>query len=322
MLGKLEPSALAEHIFERVGAADPSVLQGPAHGEDTAAIDLGEQILVVNADPLSLAADQVGRLAIQVVCNDLVASGARPRWVTNTMFLPDDNPETVETITRQIDETANALDVAIVGGHAEYFPTLDRPLLSLSAMGTTTEYIPSGGASAGDAVILTGGVALEGTAILATDFAESLVSAGVADDTIERAADLIEEIGVVDAGMILREAATGMHDPTEGGVLAGLVEMASAAGYRFEIDDDAMPIRDETKKLCEAVSVDPLRIFGSGSLLATIPPAHLDGVMDELENSGIEASVIGTVVAGEPGVTIDGIQFTEAPRDELYELWS
>ena len=77
MTGKLGPEALAE-VLAATGADDAAVDVGAAYGEDAAAIDLAgtESTLVVAADPLSLAADAVGELAVHVACNDVAASAA------------------------------------------------------------------------------------------------------------------------------------------------------------------------------------------------------------------------------------------------------
>ncbi len=322
MIGKVPPARLAESVLTRSGHADEAVLLGPTYGEDTAAIDIDGQILVVNADPLSLAAEYVGALGVHVVCNDVAASGADPRWMTNTMFLPDDDPDTIETITTQLDAAATSLGVAIIGGHAEYHDQLDRPLLSLTAMGVTDRYVPSGGAKVGDTIVLTGDAAIEGTAILATDFEDELRSMGVDMKTIDRAADFIDQISVVDASQAIREYATGMHDPTEGGILTGLIEMARAADLRFDIDEEAIPIADETRTLCEAMEVDPLRIFGSGALIATIPAEHRGRARDAAAVGNIQYSEIGTVTDADGGVRIADRTITAAPPDELYDLWT
>lgn len=321
MIGKVPPEQLRDLILSRTGASDDRVLMGPSYGEDTAAIDLGDQILVLNTDPLSLAAEQVGSLGVQVACNDVAASGAKPAWLTNCLFVHDDDPAVIQTVIEQVHDAASAIDVAIVGGHAEYAPQLDRPMLALSALGVTDRYVPSGGAEPSDRVILTAGAGIEGTAILATDFRETL-----ADDVdaavLDRAARFIDEISVIDAAMAIRDVATGMHDPTEGGVLAGLVEMAMAADTTFEIDRSAVPVRDETRTLCAAMDVDPLSIFGSGALLATVPADQSAAACTAITDGGTGAAIIGTVTDGPGGVTMDGERLTAAPRDELYDLWT
>lgn len=318
MIGKLDPEVLTNLVVERTGEPDEAVVQGPAYGEDTAAIDLGDDYLVVNADPLSLAADRVGELGVHVVCNDVAASGAKPRWLTNTMFLPDADPDRTESIITQLDRTARECEVAIVGGHAEYLPTLERPLLSLTAMGRTDTYVPAGGATPGDTVLLVGTAGIEGTGILATDFAEELRERGVDRPTIEGAEAFIDRISVIEAALGLRTLASGMHDPTEGGVIAGLVEMARAAGLEFAVERDAIPIAPETSVLCNAMEVDPCRIFGSGALIVTIPEDVVSQASDAIQ---APVTPIGTVQVGSTGLNLDGTAVVEPPRDDLYALW-
>ncbi|AHF99934.1 hydrogenase expression protein [Halostagnicola larsenii XH-48] len=319
MPGKVGPADLLEHVFGRTGAADETVLQGPADGEDAAAVDWPGGTLVVSSDPISLAASQVGTLGVHVACNDVAASGADPRWLTAVVMLPEGAD--IEPISRDLDAAAREIGASIVGGHSEYVDALERPLVSLTAMGATESFVPTGGANPGDAVILTGSAGLEGTAILAADFGDDLD----VDPTIcERAETFLEEISVVPAARLVREHATAMHDPTEGGVAAGLLEIARASDCRLEIDRNAVPVREETVALCEAAGVDPLRIFGSGALLATIPEDSLESALESLAANGIEAAAIGTVreAATESGLELGDETITDPIEDDLYPLWS
>jgi hydrogenase expression/formation protein HypE len=322
MVGKVPPDALSTHVFGRTGADDDRVLQGPAYGEDAAAVDLGEQTLVVSADPLSLAAERVGTLAVPVACNDVAASGADPAWLTVVLFVPEDDPAVLETVADQLDAAATDVGVSIVGGHSEYNPELSRPLLSLTAFGLADRFVPAGGARPGDRVLLTAGAGIEGTAILASDFRDEGRAAGVSDDVLDRAVGFFDEISVLPAARVLRGSATAMHDPTEGGLVDGLLELAAAAGAVVEVEREAIPVREETRVLCDAMDVDPLRIFGSGALVAAVPPDDADAALAALEDAGIRAADIGAVrEGGPPALVIGGERFEEPVRDDLYTLW-
>ncbi len=341
MTGKLGPDAAAAFLGA-TGAADPGVALGPAHGEDAAAIDLGDRTLVVATDPLSLAADAVGRLAVHVACNDVAASGADPRWLTNTVLLPSADPEVMATIADQVDAAASDLGVAVVGGHTETVPALERPLLSMTALGTTARFLPTGGASPGDRLLLTKGAGIEATAILATDFHEQCAAAGVPDRTLDAAAGFLDDVSVVPDAAAVRTHATAAHDPTEGGVVTGLVELAVASDTVVTVDSDRVPVRPETRACCDALGVDPLRTFGSGALLAAVPPERVDDACEALATAGVDAAPIGRV--REPTVTepvggsgsntnvesaastggtliLDGEPIREPPHDELYRFW-
>jgi len=323
MIGKLDPDLLAR-VLSRTGARDDSVLMGPKYGEDAAAMRVGDQLLVVSSDPLSLAKERLGTLAVHVACNDVAASGAEPRWLTNVLFLPNDDEETVDELTSQMDAAARESGVAIVGGHSEYTPALERPMVSMTAMGLADEFVPTGGAEPGDRVVLTKGAGIEGTAVLATDFRDDLADRLPAE-LLARAEKFFGDISVLPESRVVRESATAMHDPTEGGLLTGMVELATASGVLLDVDRSAVPVRDETTSICEAMGVDPLRIFGSGALLATVPESEVGGLLDGLDEAGIRASEIGTVEkvdeTADAGVELDGEFVGEAVRDDLYDLW-
>ena len=318
MPGKVSPDDLLAHVFGRTGEADETVIQGPAYGEDAAAIAVPEGTLVVSSDPISLAASQVGTLGVHVACNDVAASGADPRWLTVVLMLPEPDEAVLESITRDLDEAAADLDATIVGGHTEYVDALERPLVSLTAMGIG-EFVSTSGAEPGDRVLLTKAAAIEGTAILAADFGDEL---GIASEVLERAEAYLSELSVVPDARVLREYATAMHDPTEGGIAAGLYELAHASGVRLEADREAIPIRAETRRLCDAAGVDPLRIFGSGALLATIPEVDVDAALADLEQAGLEAAEIGVVREGEPALRIGDEAIDEPVEDDCYPLWA
>ena len=323
MLGKVSPDDLAAHVFQRKGADLDSVLQGPAYGEDAAAIEVPAGTMVVSSDPLWFAVDRVGTLGVHVACNDVAASGGDPTWMTNVVFLPSEaDSSTLERITTQIDEAASSIGVAVVGGHSEYNEQLDRPLLMMTCMGMADPYVPTGGANPGDELILTQGAAIEGTAILASDFEAELRAQGVDPALIEAGIGFFEDIGVTDDAAVLRSFATGMHDPTEGGLIDALLEMASASGASIEVDPAAVPIREATAVLTDAMGVDPFRIFGSGALLASVPEADLDDALAALAEAGIEAAHIGSVVEGTPStLTLGEEVFSEPVRDDMYQLW-
>ena len=326
MIGKLDPDTLG-HVLDRTGASSGDLLTGAAYGEDAAAIDLGDgETLVVSSDPISLAADRAGTLGVYVACNDVAASGADPEFLTNVIFLPEENNETLTTLTDQLDAAADALGVTIVGGHTEYVSALDRPLLSLTAFGRTDHHVPTGGAQPGDRLLLTKGAAIEGTGILATDFVDAAREAGIEQATLDCAANFFEEISVHPEAERLRSAATAMHDPTEGGVVTGCVELAAASGVDLVVERESVPIRPETAAICAAMGVDPLRIFGSGALLATVPPSAVDPALDALAEADIDAAVIGETQASSSdnnggALVLDGERITTAPIDQLYPLW-
>lgn len=321
MIGKVSRELLEELVLGRTGAADSRVLQGPAYGEDAAAIRLGDDVLVVSPDPISMAVGRVGTLGVHVACNDVAASGASPEWLTAVVFLPADDGDALESVAEQLDAAASDLDVAIVGGHTEYAPAIEAPMVVLTCMGLTDRYVPTGGARPGDRLLLTKGAGVEATAILATDFRERLVD-DVPASVIDRAAEFYDDVSVVPEAAAVAGDANAMHDPTEGGLVDGALEMAVASGVTLEVNPTAVPVREETEVLCRAAGVDPLRTFGSGALLAAIPADAADDVGARLDDRGVEYAAIGTVRSSDESALVLGEEtIVEPVRDDMYDLW-
>jgi len=318
MTGKLDATVLSDLVLSRTGARSPNLLTGPAFGEDAAAVRVGGETLVVSTDPISLAAERIGQLAVTVASNDVAAAGGRPEFLLSTVLLPDADTALLDTITEQLDAESTRLGLTIAGGHTEVVAGLDRPLCSLTCFGVADRFVSTGGATPGDRILLTKGAGIEATGVLATDFRDRLdLPVGLLD----RAAGAFDDLSVMPEAAVLAPVATAMHDPTEGGVLEGLIEMAITGDVSLDVNRDAINVRGETRAVCEAVGVDPLRVLGSGALLATVDADDADAVLAALADEGIDAADIGRAEPGEAAVRIDGERYTEPIRDDMYALW-
>lgn len=325
---------LRRYVLSRVGVRDPAVIVGPSIGEDAAVIDLGGgRFLVVHVDPISGAVEYLGWLAVHVASNDIAVRGVRPRWLLPVLYFPEGSgEELVDRITKQIDEASREVGAMVVGGHSEFTPGLRRPLISMTAIGIAEggRYLTTSGARVGDAVIVTKTAAVEGTSILATDFGEVLLKAGVPPEVVERGKDFIRRVSVVREALALAEAglATAMHDPTEGGLLGGFVEMAYASGKTIEVWEERVPVAEETAIICRALGLDPLRLISSGALIATVPWGRAEVAVALLRDLGIEATIVGRVkeFSGayvellRRGGVLERVEELYV-RDELYSLW-
>ena len=108
--------------------SDPRVLLGPRVGEDAAALDMGERLLVAASDPVTFATDLAGWYSVQVNANDVACSGAQPRWFLATLLVPANFSESeAETVFDQILEAWRAVGATLVGGHSELLDGIDRP---------------------------------------------------------------------------------------------------------------------------------------------------------------------------------------------------
>ncbi len=321
--GKLPPEKLEELVFRFVGGGKGRLIIGPGQGIDAAAIDFGETVLVASTDPITGAEKRIGFYSVHVNANDVATFGAKPQWFLATVLLPENAEESLLLeIMKEMSETARRLGVLIVGGHTEVTPGLDRPIVIGTMLGEVERdrLVLPNGARPGDAIILTKWVGLEGTAIIASEREEEL--RGVfGDSLVERAKSLIEYLSVVPEAMLLRDFANAMHDPTEGGVLNGLHEMADASGLGLRIFVERIPIREETERICNFYGLNPLALISSGSLLAAVPRDNARFVVEKLLARGINAAIIGEFLAEKKRIMIKGGDEVPLPRPVSDELW-
>jgi hydrogenase expression/formation protein HypE len=331
-MGKL-PAELLQSVLDKHASRDARVVVGPRVGEDAAVIDLGDRYLVVTADPITFATDELGWYALHVNANDIVVRGATPRWFLATLLLPagrtDD--ESVRALFGQLAEACAELEVALVGGHTEITNAVDRPLVAGTMLGEVAKdkLVTTAGARVGDAIVLTKGVPLEGAAIIAREKEAELRARGIPAAAIRRARALLRTpgISVRPEAEIACELASvhAMHDPTEGGIATALHELATAAGVGLRIDRDRIMVLPEGRALCEAFGLDPLGTIASGALLLTLAPAEAGIVIHALAREAIDCHFIGQVVPAEQGVTlVDGARQWPLPvfaRDEIARLF-
>ncbi len=329
-LGKLPPDLLAM-LLAHVPIDDPRVILGPRPGEDAAVIDVGgSHYLVAKTDPITLASDEIGWYAVTVNANDIATTGAAPAWFMASLLLPQGQttPEMVEAIFEQMGSACRALDVTLVGGHTEVAHGIDRPILVGAMLGLVEKdrLITTGGAQPGDALIVTKGVPIEATAIIAREKATRLTGI-FPPQFIGRCAAYLHQPGI----SVVRDAAVAleagrvhaMHDPTEGGLATGLWEMADASNLRLVVDA-TRAVLDDGRALCDAVGIDPLGAIASGALLIAVHADDAATIRAALEAEGIPAFDIGHVEEG-PADVVDARdsarRLPRPARDEIAKLF-
>ena len=325
-VGKL-PTALLRKFIDKVRTEDEQVVLGPAIGEDAAVIRLGDKLLVAKTDPVTFVTDLIGWYAVHINANDIATMGVKPRWFMATILLPEQSTHTqAEKILDQILSACNSLGITLVGGHTEITYGFRRPVIvgCMLAEAEKQSLITTSGAKLGDDIVLTKGIAIEGTAVLAREAKQTLLSM-LNKDLIQRAAGYPFSPGI----SIVKEALTAcasvtvnsMHDPTEGGLSTGLWEIASAARVGILVEENKIPILAECQAICDTLNLNPLGLLASGALIITLPPAETPKLVKHLHQIGINASIIGKVVEAEKGLnmlTTTGLQdLPQFERDEL-----
>jgi hydrogenase expression/formation protein HypE len=320
--GKL-PAGLLADLLRSVPAGDSAVQLGPAVGEDAAALEVAGDTLVVATDPITLTSSAAGRFAVIINANDVAVTGASPRWFLVTMLLPPGtDADQVRALFAEVTAALDELGATLVGGHTEVTAAVSQPVLVGQMLGVLGDrrLVTTGGARVGDELLQIGQVPVEGAAVLAAEHPDRLAT--LADGHLEVAARADAEPGISVVAPALLAAdlgATAMHDPTEGGLAAGLHELAQASGVGLELAADTVDWFAPGIAVCRALGADPWATLASGCLVATFPHHLAEGAVVELHAAGHRAARSGRVVA-DADVLVDGAPLRAPTRDEVARL--
>ena len=334
-VGKLKHDFLKELLPTYNKNAD--VVVGPQLGEDAAVIELGDNYLVATSDPITFATKDIGWYVVCVNGNDIAAMGATPKWLLVTLLLPEEatTPAMVRDIMAQLTQACAAFDIALCGGHTEVTPAVTQPIVIGQMMGVTHKkaLFTSADACVEDVLILTKGLGIEATAIIARACEKPLREKCDAL-FLEQAKNYLMDPGI----SVLKDAqiaiATGgvhaMHDVTEGGVATAVYELATAAALGVTVYSDKLlgsPLlySDVTRTLCDMFGLNPLGVISSGAMLIASEPEKGETICQALGAAGINADIIGKFLPAEHGLWLEDTIGTRQPlpifeTDEIAKL--
>ena len=332
--GKLDIDILKKFL-ERNVILDPQVVIGPKIGEDAAVIDLGKgtnHYWVVTSDPITFTTEEIGYYGVVVNLNDIATMGAIPKWFLATLLFPEGSESRIiEKVFRQVHNACQQFKISWIGGHTEITPGIEKMILSGHMIGEVkkNKLVTTSGARAGDLLLLVKGVCIEGTSIMAREKEAELLKRGISSSLIRKAKKFIFDPGieVLRAARIACEVGSvhSMHDPTEGGLINGMIEMAWASEKEIEVDLEKVLVYKESRILCQEFGLNPLGVIASGALLLTVSPSDLSPIQKAFRKNSIPFQVIGKVKKGPARVLrIDGKKRKELepfPRDEILKIY-
>lgn len=304
LVGKLKHKFLnkmLENFVSSTHLKDSRVVVGSQIGEDAAVIDMGDKYLVAKTDPITFVTDEIGYYAVNVNVNDVVCTGATPKWFQSTILLPakSTDGDLIEYIFKNIYDTCKSLGITVVGGHTEITTGLDRPIVIGSLLGEVEKHklVSSSGANANDSIILTKGIFIEGTSIIAREKEDILKQKGFDKEFIEKCKNYLYNPGI----SIYNDALTSndnfhltsMHDLTEGGLFNGLAEIAIASNLGLLIKKDQICVLPEPLELSKIFKINPYSTISSGSLLISINDESSEDLINLLKKIGINSTKIG-----------------------------
>ena len=293
--GRLSSDLISNHFLPRFQSATLSQLADSAVIGDLA---LTTDSYVVT--PRQFPGGDIGRLSIAGTVNDLTMVGARVLGITAAFIIEEGFAlQELDAIVASMAETAKEAGVEIVAGDTKVVPrgACDGLFITTSGLGRLDAHfrpMPHR-AVVGDAVLCTGTLGDHGMAVMVKR--EGLGFEG------ELTSDVAPLCGLLD---LLRDLGDDVHvlrDPTRGGAVQSLLEVANASAVRISLEEAAIPVRRAVRTACELLGLDPLYVANEGKALVCVPEGSADEVLRRLRSHpyGEEAVKIGHVVPGRPG---------------------
>lgn len=325
-IGKVSESVLKRSILKQIKIKREEVIIGAGVGEDCAILALAEdEVFVISTDPITGATKDIGNLAVHITTNDLASSGAEPIGIMLSVLLPESSSESdLKEMMQEIEQTCKELGIQIMGGHTEVTHAVNQPVITVTGVGKAKKnaYVTTKGAKAGQDIVISKWIGLEGTSIIAKEKEEELLTKYPLH-LVEKAQKFDRMLSIIpEAATAVRSGVSAMHDVTEGGIYGALWEIAESSGVGLEIDLMKLPVKQETVEICEFFDLNPYGLISSGSLLMVADNGY--DLVKALEEQNLKATVIGKITDGNDRIVINEGErrFLEPPKsDELYKIY-
>lgn len=251
-------------------------------------------------DPLVFPGGDIGKLAICGTINDLAVGGAVPLYLSCAAIIEEGlKIDELRDIARSMAQTAKDAGIDIVTGDTKVVNkgACDRMFITTTGIGVIRQGLDLGiqHVRPGDRILVNGLLGEHGAAILGAR-GDMALEAPIASDCAPLH-------GLIAALLAAAPATRFLRDPTRGGIATVLNEIAQAAQVAIEIEESAIPLREEVRAFCEILGLDPLYLANEGKIVAVIPPGEAEQALDMMRAHplGHAANDIGQVIAGDPG---------------------
>jgi hydrogenase expression/formation protein HypE len=244
--------------------------------------------------PLFFPGGDIGSLAVHGTVNDLAMGGAVPLFLSAAFIIEEGlSIEVLRRIVNSLRQAAETAGVQVVTGDTKVVEkgSGDGLFINTTGLGLVPDGVELSASQArpGDKVLLSGSLGEHGIAILAQREGLEFEGAVCSDSALLHTlvADMLKVTGSIRC----------MRDPTRGGLSSALNEIAEQSRVGIELDETAIPIREEVRGACELLGLDPLYVANEGKLVAIVAADAADSVLAAIRCHplGSQAQIVGTV---------------------------
>lgn len=285
---------------------------------DAAAVPMSPGDVLITTDgftvhPLEFPGGNIGSLAVHGTVNDLAVSGATPVYLALNAFIEEGMEfSQLDRLVESMARAAEACGVKVAAGDTKVLRRGEGGGLYLATTGIGIRQpglrLGLDQIRTGDKVLVSGPVGDHGTAVLLAreDF-------GLKGDLASDAASVLPLAKALWDLPGLRF----MRDPTRGGLVTVMHDIAHATGSTVRLDESAIPVHPPVRGVCEMLGYDPLYLACEGRVVAVLAP---DAAPRALERwvalpGGEGAAIIGKVGGSSPQVILQ----TEIGGERLLE---
>jgi hydrogenase expression/formation protein HypE len=296
--GGKSTSELIDTIFEKE-FSDPTL----SKMEDSAVLPGSGRIALTTdsfvVTPLFFPGGDIGRLCICGTVNDLLMSGAEPKYVTCGFILEEGaDTDDLRKIVRSMSETAKEAGVRIVAGDTKVVEGKGGVYINTAGVGFVPDGVDIGAENCreGDAILLSGYLGDHHAAVLSKRM-------GIENSIVSDCAPLVEMVNAMKQSGVHIHA---MRDVTRGGLGTVLNEFAASSDCTIELEEKCLPVSDQVRAFCGVLGLDPLYMGNEGKMVAVVAAEDAEKALACIRASryGENAAVIGRVLSGDSAVLL------------------
>ncbi|WBY63496.1 hydrogenase expression/formation protein HypE [Thermocaproicibacter melissae] len=296
--GGKSTSELIGTIFEKE-FSDPTL----SKMEDSAVLPGSGRIALTTdsfvVTPLFFPGGDIGRLCICGTVNDLLMSGAEPKYITCGFILEEGaDTDDLRKIAHSMSETAKEAGVRIVAGDTKVVEGKGGVYINTAGVGFVPEGVDIGAENCreGDVILLSGNLGDHHAAVLSKRM-------GIENTIVSDCAPLVEMVNAMKRSSVHIHA---MRDVTRGGLGTVLNEFAASSNCTIELQEESLPVSDQVRAFCGVLGLDPLYMGNEGKMVAVVAAEDAEKALACIRASryGENAAVIGRVLAGDSAVLL------------------